>query len=387
MENDIKLGYSQTNSSNGLVTQGTCIGNPNFVCTKPGVFASKCTLFEEDPSTGYKTLTWINTGTSDLPVWTAEASDNTTDIYIDGNRTDSYTANGSMDFPFKTIASAVTALSSITTPIAIHLAPATYTESGDITLPNVPIVVYGNNATIINTGHTITIPNPYFIRYNLFTTSNVVYDNFQTGARCLVFGGGITGNITVNSYVEFTECQLNGGIVTVGATGQAVCVLMSPTSKFVSTGVLILDKINMNTSYAGYLVLSTAGQLTITNSIIYNGSTNALAGAVSCDNGATTVPNLIASNAFTTLGSAYGLYAGTAYTVYSKNYIVATATVIGSHLLPVNTDIIGGGTVMGLGSDATGDIYYRNASGLLIRLPKGTDGQTLKMVSGLPAWA
>ena len=41
---------------------------------------------------------------------------------------------------------------------------------------------------------------------------------------------------------------------------------------------------------------------------------------------------------------------------------------------------------MGLGSDATGDIYYNNG-GILTRLPKGSNGQALELVSGLPAWA
>ena len=38
-----------------------------------------------------------------------------------------------------------------------------------------------------------------------------------------------------------------------------------------------------------------------------------------------------------------------------------------------------------LGSDANGDIYYRDA-GILKRLPKGSDGQVLELSSGIPAW-
>jgi hypothetical protein len=45
-----------------------------------------------------------------------------------------------------------------------------------------------------------------------------------------------------------------------------------------------------------------------------------------------------------------------------------------------------GGVTMGLGSDATGDVYYNNG-GVLTRLPKGSNGQVLELVSGLPAWA
>lgn len=40
-----------------------------------------------------------------------------------------------------------------------------------------------------------------------------------------------------------------------------------------------------------------------------------------------------------------------------------------------------------LTSDATGDIYYRNVSGILTRLGIGSDGEVLTLASGLPSWA
>lgn len=39
-----------------------------------------------------------------------------------------------------------------------------------------------------------------------------------------------------------------------------------------------------------------------------------------------------------------------------------------------------------LGSDATGDVYYRAAGGALVRLGIGTNDQIMRVVSGLPAW-
>lgn len=40
-----------------------------------------------------------------------------------------------------------------------------------------------------------------------------------------------------------------------------------------------------------------------------------------------------------------------------------------------------------LGSDATGDLYYRDSSGNFVRLPIGTSGQTLKVsAGGIPEW-
>ncbi len=40
-----------------------------------------------------------------------------------------------------------------------------------------------------------------------------------------------------------------------------------------------------------------------------------------------------------------------------------------------------------IGSDATGDIFYRNSSGNVSRLAVGTDGHVLTLASGLPSWA
>lgn len=305
-----------------------------------------------------------------------------TDIYIDKNRTDAYVADGSIMRPFKTIAAAITALASSTaTGFTIHIAHGIYNEgSSSLTLPNKPIVVYGNNASLITTG-TITIPNPNFVRYNLFTTGNVVYDNFTAGARCIIQGGGITGNITVNSYVEMTMCQLNGGVVTVGATGQLVVITCSPTSTFVSAGSLFLERVNINTGKHDYLITSTAGFLSVIGSIV----TNLFGGGcISCNNGALATPNIIANNyIIATTGIALNL--GTARVVYSKNFI-SGAMSGGTGMLPVNTDAIGGNTIMGLGSDTKGDIYYRNATGILTRLGIGTEGQVLTVESGLPQW-
>lgn len=46
-----------------------------------------------------------------------------------------------------------------------------------------------------------------------------------------------------------------------------------------------------------------------------------------------------------------------------------------------------GAVTPALGSDATGDVYYRNSGGLLARLGIGTSGQVLNVAAGLPAWA
>lgn len=42
--------------------------------------------------------------------------------------------------------------------------------------------------------------------------------------------------------------------------------------------------------------------------------------------------------------------------------------------------------IVNVGSDATGDIYYRSGGGVFTRLGVGTDGEVLTLVSGLPSW-
>jgi lysophospholipase L1-like esterase len=46
-----------------------------------------------------------------------------------------------------------------------------------------------------------------------------------------------------------------------------------------------------------------------------------------------------------------------------------------------------GAVTMNLGSDATGDIYYRNSGGALTRLGVGSNGDVLTLASGLPSWS
>lgn len=62
--------------------------------------------------------------------------------------------------------------------------------------------------------------------------------------------------------------------------------------------------------------------------------------------------------------------------------LIGTTSATGSEKLRVN-----GGVKLDLGSDATGDIFYRNSSGAFTRLGIGSTGQVLTVASGLPSWA
>lgn len=74
---------------------------------------------------------------------------------------------------------------------------------------------------------------------------------------------------------------------------------------------------------------------------------------------------------------------------------VLPATIVTSSLTTVGT-LSGGaagtgfvlaGVTMTLGSDATGDTYYRNSGGIFTRLGVGSTGNVLTVAGGLPSWA
>lgn len=71
---------------------------------------------------------------------------------------------------------------------------------------------------------------------------------------------------------------------------------------------------------------------------------------------------------------------------FTTNLTATNTTLIGVHTV-TGTTTLSGKLTLTLGSDATGDVFYRNSSGYLTRLGIGSDGQVLKLASGLPTWA
>ena len=82
--------------------------------------------------------------------------------------------------------------------------------------------------------------------------------------------------------------------------------------------------------------------------------------------------------------------------IYASNQVVIGNSSVTSTLLNGNVGIgtytpsavlhTVGSLKHDFGSDATGDILYRNSSGFMTRLPIGTSKQTLHVVGGVPAW-
>jgi hypothetical protein len=97
-----------------------------------------------------------------------------------------------------------------------------------------------------------------------------------------------------------------------------------------------------------------------------------------------------ANGAITSDGAVTGAtLAGTISTATQNSITAATALAsVGTVTSGTwSTGAVIGGATMTLGSDATGDVYYRNASAVLTRLAVGSDADVLTLASGVPSWA
>jgi len=305
-------------------------------------------------------------------------------IYVNAMNTGE--SDGSIVKPFATIAEAVTAMVAMTTAtgFVLDIAYGAYAESAAATFPNKPMVVYGNNATVTFSAG-LTIPHAQYTRYDLNTVGDIAFTG-ATAGKAIVQGGSITGNVTLSSgvYMDIKTATVSSvsKAFTVSSGATAVFIGCICTIKVTGAGTIMLENNHWNTGYAGYLITSTSGGIiNAINNIIVN--SNGAGGGISCDNGATTAPNSIFGNA---IAAVTPVACGTAVTIYGKNSLSGGART-GAGYIPVSDDIIGPSVVV-LGSDATGDLYYRAATtGLLTRIPIGTTGQVLKVVAGVPAWA
>ena len=135
--------------------------------------------------------------------------------------------------------------------------------------------------------------------------------------------------------------------------------------------------------------LATTGAATLASLVCTAGGTF---GGGYGDTGATisTAGVIQANGAITSDGAVTGAtLAGTISTATQNSITTATSLAsVGTITSGTWSGVIDGSCTMTLGSDATGDIYYRDASGFLERLASGADGDVLTGtgVGSIPAW-
>ncbi len=190
---------------------------------------------------------------------------------------------------------------------------------------------------------------------NYFHGQVTSYSSTTLVMNCIDDGGsGTHTDWTITTSGPQGPGGAGSGTVNSGTAGQLAYYASSTTA--------VSGDINATVS-AGALTLGQASS--VQGSLVLSGSTS----------GTTTLAVPVAGTGTMTL------QAGTD-TVVAR----ATTDTLTNKTLTASSNVIGGVT-MTLGSDGTGDIYYRNSSGVLTRLARGTANQLLHGGASIPAYS
>ena len=245
-------------------------------------------------------------------------------IFVDKNRTDTYTENGSIDRPFKTIAGAVGVAVAGSTIVVLG---GDYSEA--VTLPNnVNLFGFGVGITSI-TGNLATGSQNCHLRD--FSLHGDIAINGKSSVMNVYCTGTVTTaadcqtwNFTIKPSSAAAKALVSsGGLVTFD-----VCTLESSGNVETvdhTAGKLVFNSVQLNGDEATKpVVKSTGGMLVVETSFVVNAGGG---DSVSCDNGASTSPNAIIDSII-----AGNVEAGTAATIAADIY--GTGQVNGSAIVP-----------------------------------------------------
>lgn len=251
-------------------------------------------------------------------------------LYVDGNRTDSYTPDGSEVKPFLTIGAATAIATSHTLIKVMH---GTYTEN--VVLPDgVSIEGYASNHTIINGNLTTTASSNMSIRYIQVGGNNTVTLNSPVELiDCYIVGAVIVNNVVTQCYNTFI-IPSNAGVVPLTLNGASarhqhflstITAIGNTQAVVLNNGLLIFDVVQVTNNGAADCIYAADGQAVIINSwIINSGGGN----AINIDNGATTTsPNAIAN-----IFSVGNIVCGSANTIIEGKYNI-TGTLSGTAII------------------------------------------------------
>lgn len=235
------------------------------------------------------------------------------------------------------------------------------TMSGDIDMDGNNLVSVGS---ISATGNISTIANLVLSSYTPNTILTVgtggLIENSSVTTTELGYLSGVTSNI---------QAQLDNKVIAVSGTANRISI----------TGTATNPVIDIASNYIGQTSITIVGAVgtgTWEASII-----SPIYGGTGVNNGAKTITlggNLITAGAF---ALTLTLTAATNVTLPTTGTL---STLAGIETLSNKTLT---SPVINVGSDATGDLYYRNSGGNFTRLPIGATNNLLTVASGLPAWS
>jgi len=304
------------------------------------------------PSFSYASSTFITSNlsshvfTGTLPLANTFSATSTT-VWIDGSRTDTYTADGSYQKPYKTISAALAGISGGAS-YAFHFAPGTYVEGAPVTFPSVPYTIHGNQATFIAPSG-VTFPSSFDI-YDLTIIGSVTQSEVSTSTVHSFNNWYISGTTTLHGLASFINGSTGtGSVITLKPTSFVSFSSNSLNNRIEAFGTLILTSasltINDNVNYA-ITATTTGSVLYVDTSTITNTGTG---GAINCANGATSNRNEIVSVKIFVNG-VKDIDCGTAFT-YLQNYN-GINTANGTNIIPTGSNFVAS-TYAGISSIAT----------------------------------
>lgn len=283
----------------------------------------------------------------------------------------------------------------------------------------IPTAVVGNSS--LNIGTTSIALNRASAEQSLTGVTGINSSNGTTTSTNVTIASGETAAASgVSGHVYIKSGSTNGTLST-GASAGNIYLTAGNSGNAGSGGSVLIDggTNNGNASNASSIYIR-GGNTTGTASIAANGNVYINAGSATASSGTKYGGKVYIDGGRPAAGGTNAtdgqVYIGTLSTVGGPGTTVvgignslSTTTVTGVVNLPTvgtagfvklgaggvlsadNTTYLSG--TVGIGSGGTnittyaaGDILYASAINTLAKLPKGTDGQVLKLASGLPAW-
>ena len=267
-------------------------------------------------------------------------------IYVDGNRQDEYTANGSLAYPFKTISEATAVAQS---KDAIVVAPKTTPYTQDVILPG-QVSLYGNGnwrtqitgTTTISAGGFVDIKG---IRFN----GDVTVDRSNLTATQCYFGGKLTSDDTGaadNKQIQLLLCyhsvndssaiQIKGNVSLISLYGRITNSGNYPAIYGNGGSLIALNLTQVFGNRQDALIQSTGAVINITNSTVVNQYSSGVGVAIGSTNSASVNnPNILSGN------SVHGhINLGDSHTFYSGVRKTAVSNLTGTNIQFVKSDQI-----------------------------------------------